>query len=141
MSGLDSIPVSVETTTDEIFRTENLQPLLLQVEQALHGLIETGEVTTIDLGAMPFSEQDERDLREKLGRGEVTARVDAFGPTLIEETALPGVWLVELKDAEDKRLTLHLEVTRTPALLATPIEDVRDGLALLRESRETKADA
>jgi hydrogenase-1 operon protein HyaF len=137
MSGLDAIPVKVESTTEKAFRTQNLQPLLLQVREALKNLAETGETTTIDLGAMPFSEQDENDLRAALGAGEVSAEVRAFGPTLIQETAVAGIWLIELKDVEEKRLTLHLEVTYVPAILMTPAEDVAEGVeridALLTE--------
>jgi len=137
MSGLDSIPVKVEGATEASFRTENLRPLLLQVEEALQNLVDNDESMTIDLGAMPFSAQDEADLRERLGQGEVNAEIMAFGPTIVEETAYPGVWLVELKDAEDRRLTLHLEITRVPEILVAPIDDVRDGLTALREAQAT----
>lgn len=130
MSGLDSIGIKAE---HGVYRTQNLRPLLLQLSQALEDLVERDATTTIDLGAMPFSAQDEKDLRAWLGAGEVKAEVQAFGPTLIEETGVRGVWLVEMKDVEDKRLTLHIEVARVPELLATPVEDLRDGLDVLRE--------
>jgi hydrogenase-1 operon protein HyaF len=131
MSGLNSIPVRVEAGADTAFRTENLRPLLLQIEQALQALIGHASETVIDLGAMPFSAQDERDLRDLLGRGEVRATIDAFGPSLVEETACPGVWLVEHQDAERRRLTLQLEITRIPKLLVTPRDDLADSLAAL----------
>lgn len=131
MSGLDSIPVRVEGTAERAFRTENLRPLLLQAQQALRDLVDSGVETTIDLSAMPFSAQDEADLREQLGRGEVSATVDAFGPTEVYETALPGLWLVEHKNADGKRLMLQLAVARIPAILMTPVEDISEGLATL----------
>jgi len=132
MSDLDSIPVVVEGSAGADFRTENLRPLLQQIEQALQELVDDGSATVIDLAAMPFSSQDEEDLREHLGKGEVSASLDAFGPTHVQETALPGVWLVEHKDAESRRLTLHLEVTRIPEILVTPEEDIAEGLELLK---------
>ena len=132
MSGLDSIPVVVAGDIEGRLRTENLGPLLRQLEQALEDLLATGESTVVDLGAMPFSRQDEEDLRAQLGHGEVSATLNAFGPTLIEETALPGVWLIEHRDADDRRLTLQLEVTRIPSTLVTPEEDISDGLAALK---------
>lgn len=132
MSELDSIPVVVEGSADADFRTQNLRPLLQQIEQALQELVDDGSSSVIDLAAMPFSSQDEEDLREHLGKGEVSATLDTFGPTLVQETALPGVWLVEHKDAESRRLTLHLEVTRIPEILVTPAEDIAEGLQLLR---------
>lgn len=131
MSGLDSIRVKVEGANGKAFRTENLRPLLQQVEQALRDLQATGEETTIDLRAMPFSSQDEADLRSELGQGEVSATVDAFGPTRIQETALPGVWIVEHLDVDERRLTLHLEITRVPQMLVTPLADIDEGLAIL----------
>ncbi|MGB5452509.1 MAG: hydrogenase expression/formation C-terminal domain-containing protein, partial [Sedimenticolaceae bacterium] len=118
MSGFDSIPV-VLGQSDGTFRTENLKPLMLQIEQALQDLMAGGAATVIDLGAMPFSKQDEQDLRHRLGEGEVSATLNAFGPTLIKETAIPAVWLVEHMDAEGRRLTLHIEVARIPEILVT----------------------
>jgi len=132
MSGLDSIPIVVAGEIEGRLRTENLGPLLRQLEQALEDLLATGDSTVIDLGAMPFSRQDEEDLRAQLGRGEVSATLNAFSPTLIEETAVPGVWLIEHRDADDRRLTLQLEVARIPSILVTPEEDIGDGLAALK---------
>ena len=131
MSELDSIPVVVEGAADADLRTENLRPLLQQIEQALQELVEDGISNVIDLAAMPFSSQDEEDLREHLGKGEVSATLDTIGQTQVQETALPGVWLVEHLDAENRRLTLHLEVTRIPEILVTPAEDIAEGLQQL----------
>jgi hydrogenase-1 operon protein HyaF len=141
MNGLQSIPVKVEAAAAEAYRTQNLQPLLLQLEQALQELVDNGSPALIDLSAMPFSTQDEQDLRERLGRGEVSAMIDAFGPTLIQETAYPGVWLVEHQDAQQRRLTLHLEVARAPGILLTPQDDLADSLAALRRDNLTSSAA
>ena len=132
MSDLDSIPVVAEGSSAADLQTENLRPLLLQVAQALQDLVDGGDGTVIDLAAMPFSSRDEEELRRHLGLGEVTATLDAFGPTEVQETALPGVWLVEHRDAEGRRLTLHLEITRIPKILVTPEEDIAEALQLLR---------
>ncbi len=141
MSGLQSIPVKVEASADGLHRTENLRPLLLQLEEALRGLLENGSSSVIDLSAMPFSAQDEQDLREWLGQGEVSATIEAFGPTLIQETAYPGVWLVEHQDAQRQRLTLHLEVAHAPGILLTPQDDLADSLAALRRGNLNSSDA
>lgn len=141
MNSLQSIPVRVEPSADGTYRTENLTPLLLQLEEALRELLENGSASVIDLSAMPFSAQDEQDLRERLGQGEVSATIDAFGPTLIQETAYPGVWLVEHQDAQQQRLTLHLEVARAPGILLTPQDDLADSLAALRRDNLNSSDA
>lgn len=131
MSGLDSIPVKVEGLGGADQRTQNLDPILQQLSQCLTELRDDGNESVIDLGAMPFSAQDESDLRARLGKGEVSAVVEVFGITRVEETGVPGIWFVEHRDAEDRRLTLQLEITRIPALLVTPIEDLDDGLERL----------
>lgn len=141
MGGLDSIQVRVEGISGGGYSTDNLRPVMLQIEQALGDLIRSGVGTVIDLAAMPFSEQDERGLRDRLGRGEVSATIDAFGPSLIEETAYAGVWLIEHKDAEGRRLTLHVEVARVPQLLQTPADDLPDALAALHRANSDLSDA
>ncbi len=141
MSGLDSIPVRVDDGLQKDFRTDNLAPILRQLEQALADLAETGAESTIDLAAMPFSERDERELRDLLGRGEVSAGMDAFGPTEVYETAYSGVWFVEHRNADQRRLTLHIEVTRMPKILMTPQGDVVDALARLRAALQQETDS
>jgi len=76
--------------------------------------------------------QNLKPLMLQIGQGEVSATLEAFGPTLLQETALPGVWLVEHKDAEGRRLTLHLEISRVPSILVTPEADIVDGLEALK---------
>ena len=44
-------------------------------------LADTGEPTRIDLAALPFGPGDEKRLLGWLGRGEVSATIDALGPT------------------------------------------------------------
>jgi hydrogenase-1 operon protein HyaF len=139
MNRLDAIPIQVEDVGLP-HRTENLQPLMQQVEQALHELVEHGAETVIDLSSMPFSEQDEKDLRARLGAGEVNASVMAFGPTLVQESAFPGVWLVEHQNAEQRRLTLQLVVARVPEILMTPPDDLPDSLAALRRANAESFD-
>jgi hydrogenase-1 operon protein HyaF len=140
MSELDSIPVVVEGEAEGAVRTQNLKPLLLQIEQGLQDLKGGGATTSIDLGAMPFSSRDEEDLRRQLGEGEVSATLKAFGLTLIQETGLPAVWLIEHQDTEGRRLTLHLEVTRIPEILVTPEGDIADALVVLKEANTTPED-
>ena len=108
------------------------RPLLLQIEQALQDLVDGGAATTIDLTAMPFSARTRKICGNNWGRAKSLPSWRYFGATLIQETALSGVWLVEHKDAEGHRLTLHLEVTPVPSILITPEADIADGLTLLK---------
>jgi hydrogenase-1 operon protein HyaF len=129
MASLGEIPVRVEGEGKVEFG--NARPILGEVRHALERLLDSGEPTQIDLGAMPFGPGDEDRLLDWLGRGEVTASIEALGPTRIHETALRGVWLVEYLNADEQRIALHLEIDEVPRLLRAPHEDLRDGLAEL----------
>lgn len=139
MNTLASIPVRVEVDADASHLTRNLEPVLQQTAAALRELRQCASRSVIDLGAMPFSAADERALRDLLGRGEVSATVEAFGPTLVQETACRGVWLIEHQDAGRRRLTLHIEVARVPEILVTPQADLADSLAALERLCQTPA--
>jgi hydrogenase-1 operon protein HyaF len=128
MASIGDIPVRVEGRPAEY---GNALPVLSQVRHALARLVDGGEPTQIDLGAMPFGPGDEERLMALLGRGEVTASVDALGLTHIRETAYSGIWVVEYLNGDGQRVALHLEIDTVPRLLRSPPEDLRDALAAL----------
>jgi hydrogenase-1 operon protein HyaF len=130
MSALDHIPIRVETG-GELRDFGNALPVLHQIRHALEHLAATGETTLIDLNAMPFGPGDEERLLSFLGEGEIEASLQAFGPTRIRETAVPGVWLVDHRNGEDERLVLHIEITAVPAILRTQDEDIAAAVAVL----------
>lgn len=114
-------------------RRGNALPVLHEVRHALAKLIESGEATVIDLRAIPFGPGDEAELEAALGQGEVAATVSAMGPSMVQETAYPGVWLVTHRNESDEILSRFIEVTWIPAILACQAEDVREGLEALTE--------
>ena len=134
MSGLDAIKVRVEA--DASVSAQNALPVLNEIRFALDKLASDGENTVIDLSAIPFSPGDRERLFNALGVGEVDASVNALGETRIRETGYPGVWLVEHHAPQGEPLATHIEVTRTPSLLITPEQDVRDSAAALAEKLE-----
>ncbi|AUB84422.1 hydrogenase expression/formation C-terminal domain-containing protein [Candidatus Thiodictyon syntrophicum] len=129
MSGLSSIPVRVAADGDACHG--NALAILHEVRHALERLISTGEATRIDLHALPFGAGDEAWLTALLGTGEVLATIEALGPTSVQETAIPGVWLVDYRNAEGQRLALHLEVTCIPAILRTQCRELDTAVATL----------
>lgn len=131
MSGLHGIPIQVDRQTDSVHERGNALPILYEVRHALERLIATGEGTQIDLNSIPFGPGDEERLRALLGTGEVSATIEALGPTRIQETAIPGVWLIDYHNAEGQRLALHIEVATTPAILAAQPEDLATAIATL----------
>lgn len=130
MASISDIPVRVEGSSGpQAFG--NAWPVLSEIRHALARLVDGGEPTQIDLGAMPFGPGDEDELMALLGTGEVTATVDALGPTQIRETAYRGVWVVEYLNTDAQRIALHLEIDEVPRLLRTQPDDLADGLAAL----------
>jgi hydrogenase-1 operon protein HyaF len=131
MTGLDGIGVRVEQRGADDEAWGNALPILYEVRHALQRLSKTGETTVIDLHALPFGPGDEDHLLALLGRGEVEARIDALGPTQVRETGFPGVWLVDHRNAQNERLTLHIEIASIPDILRSQSEDVADALLRL----------
>ena len=115
MSGLSDIGVRVEAAGG----SENAVPILHEIRHALARLVASGERTVIDLQAIPFGPGDEERLLERLGSGEVTATIDALGPTRVRETAYSGVWVVDYRDTEDTRIGLQIEC-RVDGLVVEP---------------------
>jgi len=139
VSGLASIPVSVEPIEVSPRAWGNSLPILHEVRHGLKRLAESGERTLIDLNAMPFGPGDEKRLFELLGRGEVEATIDALGPTRVWETAVPGVWLIDHCNLEGQRLALHIEIATIPDLLRTQRQDVQDAISKLDARIEARA--
>ena len=131
MSGLDAIDVKVVEPMG--LTTGNALPILHEIRHALERLASTGEPTTIDLSSIPLSSEDRDQLLDILGKGEVEARLDAFGPSNIRETAYPGVWLVKHMNPQGEEHSSLIEITRFPSLLLTPEADVKDSAAALAD--------
>ncbi len=127
MSSLDSIPVTTEAATG------NVEPLLHEIRHALTRLAGGKEGTTIDLKSLPLAPGEEERIEATLGTGEVRAEVDALGPTLIQETSYPGVWLITHKNVDDAVVARFIEVTFIPELLRSQPEDIDAGIDRLED--------
>ena len=126
----------LEVTTEAF--TGNVQPLLHEIFHALKRLQETGEITIIDLRALPLAPGEETRIEEKLGKGEVQARIDALGPSEIHETAIAGVWLVTHYNAEEEVLGRYIEICRVPSILESQDQDIEYGLDDMEALLETR---
>ncbi|MEZ5671214.1 MAG: hydrogenase expression/formation C-terminal domain-containing protein [Thiotrichaceae bacterium] len=116
---LNSIEVRVEHAT-----TTSVISLLHQIQHALHHLIATNEATCIDLGNLPLSPQEKEQLVNFLGRGEVEARLNVLGESIMQETQYSGVWLVEHYNPKAELTNRYLEISWLPSILSSPLEDV-----------------
>lgn len=132
MKSLDNIAVTTEIMTG------NVEPLLHEIRHALRRLTNGEEGTVIDLKRLPLAPGEEERIEKTLGKGEVRARVDALGPTVVEETAYPGVWLTTHRNADEAVVARFIEVTRIPELLKSQPADIDAGIAKLESTLETE---
>lgn len=130
MSSLDTIAVNVEAATG------NVRPLLHEIRHALKRLANGEDGTVIDLRRLPLAPGEEERLDALLGEGEVRAEVDALGPTTVQETLYPGVWLITHCNAEGATVARFIEVTRIPELLRSQQEDIEAGIRRLEKELE-----
>lgn len=131
MSSLETIPVTTEVATG------NVEPLLHEIRHALKRLAGGEDGTTIDLKSLPLAPGEEERIEATLGTGEVRAEVDALGPTLIQETSYPGVWLITHKNADNAVVARFIEVTYIPELLRSQPEDIDAGIDRLENELRT----
>jgi len=114
----------------------NVRPILNEVLHALDKLLGTNESTTIDLASLPFGPGELEHLEATLGTGELSATLDALGTSSIRETAYPGVWWLEHRNALDEVVGSYLEITRTPEILSSQDADIIAGRAHLEDTFE-----
>ena len=114
----------------------NVRPLLNEVLHAVDRLLDTGEPTTIDLATLPFGPGELEHLEATLGSGELCATLDSLGTSHIRETAYPGVWWLEHRNAADEVVGRFLEVPRTPEILSSQDADITAGRAHLEDQLE-----
>lgn len=114
----------------------NARPILNEIMHALDRLLESDVPTTIDLAGLPFGPGELEYLEATLGTGELSAKLDALGSSRIRETAYPGVWWLEHRNAFDEIVGRYIEVTRTPEILSSQDADIVAGRARLEDQFE-----
>ncbi len=114
----------------------NVFPLLHEVRHALERLLESSEETVIDLRAIPMGPGEEAAIEEALGTGEVKVHIRAVGPSTLQETAYPGVWLITHFNESDQVLSRFIEITYLPSIVKSQRDDVRDALDALTHKLE-----
>ena len=117
--------------------TGNVEPLQHEIRHALRRLADGADGTVIDLKRLPLGPGEEERIEETLGIGEVRAEVDALGPTLIQETSYPGVWLITHKNADGVTVARFIEVTYIPELLRSQQADIDAGIDRLQDELRT----
>ncbi|MGC2458065.1 MAG: hydrogenase expression/formation C-terminal domain-containing protein [Gallionellaceae bacterium] len=127
---LQNISVKVENV--EEYSIGSLRALLTEAAVLLEKLANDGATGSIDLNSLPFAPGEYEQLRQLLGQGEVSAHIEAVGPSEVVETRYPGVWWVTHHNVEGDVIADTLEITTIPEIIKSQHEDIKMGLELLR---------
>ncbi len=114
------------------YQTGNVPPLLHEIRHALRNLLDNGETTTIDLRGLPMAPGEQDQLLEILGKGEVSAHLEALGKSEIIESSFAGVWLIIHYNNNGEVMGKFIEITRMPAILKAQAADMEESLAALQ---------
>lgn len=128
---LSGIKIAVEPPARIEVDTGNVPLILTEIRHALKRLLTDGTTHTIDLRAIPLGPGEAERLLETLGIGEVRAEFASLGRTEFQESSYHAVWRVTHWNAAHEVTGRFVEVAFTPALLASPPDDVGEGLARL----------
>jgi hydrogenase-1 operon protein HyaF len=131
--------MNIEIPVRVVHQSGNLEPLLQQIGHALRQLAETGASDSIDLLAMPCSDDDLQQLLQILGQGEVEATLQALGRSEIYETAYAGVWVIRHFNSEQQLVSHGIEITRIPDILQSQQESLLPAWEQLNERISQKA--
>ncbi len=132
MSSLDTISIKVLGGIEP--PSGNATALLHELSTLLTRLVHHGESASIDLRGLPLTTGDYEELRDSLGVGAVTVRIEAIGESRITETRYPGVWWVTHLNQAEEIVADLIEVCRVPQILAAPAEDLADGMVRLNQA-------
>ncbi len=132
MNDLKGIPIAIADLEASSDLSGNAMPILYEIESLLNDLVESGKTASIDLRSLPLLPGDYEKLKEVLGEGEVSATLEAMGPTQVRETSVHGVWWVTHHNSDDTIIAEFIEVTTMPEILQTHPADARVGLDRLR---------
>ena len=114
------------------YHTGNIHPLLHEIRHALRSLLQTGESTTIDLRSLPMAPGKQEELLELLGRGEISATLEALGTSEVIETAYAGVWLIFHYNSNREVMGKFIEINRIPEILESHTEEIEEALTSLQ---------
>lgn len=141
MNRLEDIPVTVEGAAPGMAVSHgNALPLLHEIAILLDDLAATGKSASLDLRSLPMLPDDYETLRAALGEGEVSATVNALGPTQVYETAVHGVWWITHRNAAGDVTAEFIEVTYSPGILKTHPADARAAAETLRSRMMMQGD-
>lgn len=115
--------------------------LLNEIHSKLGDLLDKGETGVLDLRALPaLGDDGYQFLKSQLGVGEVSAHIQSFGRSEIQETAYSGIWWIRHFNQDDDIYTEQIEISFFPEILKTHKDDVVLSQATLGNLLKTLAE-
>lgn len=114
------------------------QAVASEVEICAARFAADGEDNSIDLRFLKAMPLEREALASLLGRGEVSAVVNALGRTEIRETAIPCVWWVCHHNEEGEIVGDLIEITAVPEIITGDRMAVARGLEAFRSARRVQ---
>lgn len=108
------------------------QAILAEIEECASRFAAVGEEASIDLRCLKAMPEEREILETLLGRGEVSAVVEALGRSEIHETSIPCVWWVRHRNSEEEIVSELIEIAEVPDVLMGDRKAVAYGLEALR---------
>ncbi len=130
MTQLSDINIEVVTDNDPVTPSPQAMALLQELQVMLNDLVHSGKSTSLDVRSLPITPDDYTYLKSLLGDGEVTATINALGPSKISETEIPGIWWITHYNTDDMILAESIEVTELPEMLKTQRQELQQAIAL-----------
>lgn len=106
--------------------------IVSEIMSSARRLLAEGQGSSIDLRFLKAMPEERETLASLLGRGEVSAAVDAIGRSEIRETAIPCVWWIRHLNNDNEMVGELIEITEIPDLLVGDREAIAFGLEALR---------
>ena len=105
----------------------NVKVILQELRQALKNLRETGETYTVYIEKTGLSMEEQVEVLETLGRGDITITFkEADEPVEWYESQFPGIWVGTFRNARDEAIVYTVEVARYPELCGAFDEDIEN---------------
>lgn len=134
MKSLEDISIEVVNQPDnEHLVSANVLAILNEVATMLDALLNEGLTDGIDLRSLPLLPGEYEALKTILGEGEVSATIQALGPTKVYETQIAGVWWITHDNENSERVAELIEVTRLPSILQSDDDDIETARTVLKE--------
>lgn len=111
-----------------------VQAVLAEIREAMLRLLSEGTTHMIYVGSTGLNEEEQVELLESLGRGDITITfTETDQPVTWYESQFRGVWIGTYKNQRDEASVYTIEVCRYPQVAASFDEDIKNSASEMQE--------